>query len=59
MAESKTASTTSGTFRYLIGGEAYGTPHEPGDEVPEDVRPSKLKEWLDAGIVEKVDKRRK
>lgn len=42
----------SGPYRHLIGGEAFGTRHKPGDRVDPSVPASKLKQWLDAGIIE-------
>ena len=48
-----TTSTLSGTYRYTIGGEVEGTPHEPGDKVPESVPDGKKREWLKAGVIEK------
>lgn len=39
-------------YRHLIGGEARGKRHEPGDRVHASTPPAKLKEWLRAGIIE-------
>ena len=39
-------------YRHLIGGEARGKRHEPGDRVHASTPPAKLKEWLKAGIIE-------
>ena len=39
-------------YRHLIGGEARGKRHEPGDRVHASTPPTKLKEWLRAGIIE-------
>ena len=41
-------------YRHLISGEAYGTPHEPGDPVAAGVPDHKLGEWLEAGVIEPV-----
>lgn len=40
-------------YRHLISGEVDGKPHEPGDLVDVATPPRKLKEWLDAGIIER------
>lgn len=42
------------TFRHLIGGEAYGVRHQPGDLVSARVPKRKLQEWLAAGIIEEI-----
>lgn len=42
------------TYRHLIGGEAYGVAHAPGDPVASRVPKRKIEEWLKAGVVEKV-----
>ena len=57
----KRSSGPSGPFRHLVGGEAFGTRHEPGDPVDSSVPPAKLREWLDAGVIEpdKQPQRRK
>lgn len=41
-------------YRHLIGGEAYGISHKPGDLVSSRVPKKKVAEWLAAGIVEEI-----
>lgn len=41
-------------YVHLIGGYAYGVAHAPGDPVSPRVPKRKLKEWVDAGIVEEI-----
>lgn len=41
-------------YKHLIGGEAYGIAHEPGDPVTSRAPKRKIEEWLKSGIVEKV-----
>jgi len=41
-------------YRHLVGGEAYGVAHEPGDPVTSRVPKRKIEEWLKAGIIEEV-----
>ena len=41
-------------YRHTIGGAIGDKPHEPGDPVDASVRPAKVKEWLEAGVIEKV-----
>lgn len=41
-------------YKHLIGGEAYGVAHAPGDPVASRIPKRKIEEWLKAGIVEKV-----
>ena len=43
--------TTRQAYRYTIGGEAYGMPHLPGDEVPDNVPQRKIAEWHAAGVI--------
>lgn len=41
-------------YKHLIGGEAYGIVHEPGDPVTSRAPKRKIAEWLKAGVIEKV-----
>jgi hypothetical protein len=41
-------------YKHLIGGEAYGVRHAPGDPVSSKVPKKKVAEWLAAGIVEEI-----
>ena len=41
-------------YRHLVGGEAYGVAHEPGDLVSSRVPKRKIEEWLKAGIVVEI-----
>ena len=41
-------------YRHLVGGEAYGVAHAPGDLVAGRVPKRKIEEWLKAGIVEEI-----
>ena len=52
MSESRRKSGPSGPHRHLTGGEYDGKRHEAGDRVSSRVSPQKLKEWLDAGVIE-------
>ncbi len=47
-------------YRHLVGGEAYGIPHSVGDivNIP-NILPSKIQEWLEAGVIERVKESRK
>lgn len=49
---SKETRDVLGKFRFIIGGEAYDKPHEPGDLVPENIPKKKLTEWLREGVIE-------
>lgn len=40
---------------HLVGGEAYGATHAPGDPVSSRVPKKKLAEWLAAGVIAAVD----
>ena len=40
--------------KHLIGGEAYGVAHKPGDPVTSRAPKRKIEEWLRAGIIEEV-----
>lgn len=42
------------TYRHLVGGEAYGVSHQPGDIVSSKVPRRKLAEWLAAGVIEEI-----
>ena len=52
--EHPTPTPTAKAYRYTIGGDAYGVPHDAGDRVPSTVPQSKLAEWLAAGVIEAV-----
>ena len=52
MAETRRKSGPSGPHRHLIGGEYDGKRHEAGERVSSSVPAAKLKEWLDAGVIE-------
>lgn len=58
MADSTTSTKGTG-YLYTIGGEAFGVPHEAGDDVPSGVPDKKLKEWERAGVVKKKPKPKK
>lgn len=42
-------------YVHLVGGEAYGVPHERGDAVATKILKKKLEEWLAAGVIVLVD----
>lgn len=52
MPDTRRKSGPSGPHRHLIGGEYDGKRHEAGDKVSRSVPADKLKEWLDAGLIE-------
>ena len=52
--ESPITSTKDTAYVYVTGGEAYGTPHESGDRVPNSIPSAKLIEWESAGCIKRV-----
>lgn len=51
--QSSETATVRHRFRFVVGGEAYGKPHEPGDLVPDNVPQAKLDEWAKAKVIRK------